>query len=172
MGSDVNFVNNSKNRTSRPSLTTRDMKRIINITVHAMLDNLVDNKNILFTSTTTDVPSNDRILSVTKQGVSTPFIVFHQNEKWGNSTHIVSPISTSGDLLNELQNTVDIIGSIGIMTLDTCHWLIAQENKIDVSIEKFMKHYATLNNLCGTVKGMSIIVWCRVQHVQKSAFCS
>jgi len=40
----------------RPRLTTRDTKRMINVTVHTMLDDLVDNKNII-ASTTTEAPS-------------------------------------------------------------------------------------------------------------------
>lgn len=55
-------------------LTTRDTKRIINVTVHTMLNDLVDNKNIFFASA--EAPPKDRNPSVKKQGILTPFAKF------------------------------------------------------------------------------------------------
>jgi len=115
----------------RPRLTTRDTKRMINVTVHTILDDLVDNKNIIFASTTTEAPS-DKIPPVKKQGISTPFTkIFTKTKSEGTQTHTVPADPTSGDSLNVLQN------------------------KVDVLMEMFMKQQATLNSLFENEEGMS-----------------
>lgn len=54
----------------RPRLTTRDTKRTMNVTVHTMLDN----KNIIFASTATEAPPNNKEYQRLSQS-------FHENEK-------------------------------------------------------------------------------------------
>ncbi|XP_069975515.1 uncharacterized protein [Penaeus vannamei] len=112
----------------RPRLTTRDTKRMINVTVHTMLDDLVDNKNII--ASTTEVPS-DKIPPVKKQEISTPFTkIFTKTKSEGTQTHTVPADPTSGNSLNVLQN------------------------KVDVLMVMFMKQQATLNSLFENEEGM------------------
>lgn len=87
----------------RARLTTRDTKRRINVTVQTMLDDLVDNRNIIFAT------ARRPHLSTSKEFQCFPQRFFTKTKSEATPTHTLVVDPTSGDLLNVFYVKGDVL---------------------------------------------------------------
>jgi len=114
----------------KPRNTTRDTKRMINVIVHTMIDQCVDNQNVVFATTTTDTPPTDWS-PPKKSGISTPFVKFFQKSTDQETQTCNGPSFTDQNLI---ENKIDLlIGMFSEQQL-SINKIIEQKQAEDISV--------------------------------------